>query len=107
MNAKIAFSWIYTFLVFIGGIIGFILAGSLPSLIMGALFGLALGISVYLMMQQRKLGHIAFLITSIILLVFFSWRFVLTFSMMPAGVMTILSLIAVCWHLIKPETKKV
>lgn len=80
---------IYAVLLFIGGVIGYLSKGSLASLIMGAVFGLAFAVLSF------QKGRIAYAITvglTLVLLVFFAYRFSLAFKIMPAGLMSLMSL---------------
>lgn len=83
----------YALLVFLGGIFGYIKAGSTASLVMGVAFAVALSTSAFAMLNEKKLGHTMAVITTFILAAFFLYRFILTAHFMPAGLMTALSLI--------------
>lgn len=83
----------YALLVFLGGIFGYIKAGSTASLIMGVMFAVALSTSAFAMFNEKSIGFIMAAITTALLAAFFLYRFFLTYSFMPAGLMSVLSLI--------------
>lgn len=84
---------IFGLLVLLGGMIGFAKAQSVPSLIMGSVFALALVGCGGAMFKEIKLGYYIAIILSFILLGFFTYRFALTQNFIPAGFMSILSFI--------------
>jgi uncharacterized membrane protein (UPF0136 family) len=90
--AKIYFL-IFGALTIIGGIIGYVKAGSLPSIIAGAITGLLLIVGGALLPEHRAVGLATGLIISLLLAVQFIPKFVRTGRMMPAGMMSILSVI--------------
>jgi len=84
---------IYAVIVFIGGLIGHALSGSMASAIAGigsSIILLASGIGVLL---GKRAAIITALATTLILDAFFCYRFMLSFSFMPAGMMASLSLV--------------
>lgn len=83
---------IYALLVIAGGVIGFVKANSMPSLLMGGLFGVGLLASAAMLLNGKQAGFYLGVILSLALLAFFSYRFYSTGSFMPAGLMSILSL---------------
>lgn len=95
MNSKATITIIYALIVFAGGIIGYLTAGSVPSLIMGSAFGLLLLGSGWALVQRSTLGYFSATTLSAILALFFAYRFILTWKVMPAGMMAILSLVVV------------
>ncbi|MBA3815366.1 MAG: TMEM14 family protein [Parachlamydiaceae bacterium] len=82
----------YALLVMTGGMIGFIKADSVPSLIMGITFALGLLLSAVAMVKGYKKGFYATLLLAAILLGFFAYRYTISHQMMPAGFMSILSI---------------
>lgn len=85
---------VYGLLVAIGGIMGYTKARSKVSLISGLGSGLLLAIAAYITLNAPASGlQMATLIAGL-LLVIFGVRFSKTRTFMPAGLMTILSLIA-------------
>lgn len=84
---------IYGALVFIGGIMGFKKAQSVPSLVMGAVSGLLLFATSYGLHQGQSWAHLASFAIPLILTLFFLYRFSLSYAFMPAGLMVVLGII--------------
>lgn len=84
---------VYALFVLIGGMIGFAKAHSLPSLIMGTVSAFALLGAGVAMLRQMKSGYYLAGALSAILACFFAYRLILTQNFMPAGLMSLLSLI--------------
>jgi len=82
----------YALLVFLGGIFGYVKAGSTASLVMGVIFAVALSTSAFAMFNEKRIGFIAAIATTSLLAAFFLYRFFLAYNFMPAGLMSILSL---------------
>lgn len=82
---------IYAILVFSGGLMGFIMKKSIPSLVAGGAFGLTLLWSSVLHFTCRKWGIYFAFILLFLLEGFFSYRFVISEKFFPAGVMLILT----------------
>lgn len=83
---------LYALLVFLGGIFGYVKAGSVASLVMGVGFAAILGISAFSLFNGKKYGfHIGVSATTLLAL-FFAYRFFLTYKFMPAGLMCLISL---------------
>lgn len=94
----------YGILILAGGLIGHIKANSLPSLLMGsgsALLILACGWAMFKNNINGLKGSIAL---STLLFFFFTYRYILTGKMMPAGLMATISLIMLI--LLYSELKK-
>ncbi|MEI8365634.1 MAG: TMEM14 family protein [Parachlamydiaceae bacterium] len=83
---------VYALIVFLGGIFGYVKAESVPSLVMGVIFAAVLGISAFMIFNKKALGFYTGVGSSLFLFLFFLWRFAMTFKVMPAGIMCILSL---------------
>lgn len=93
MNWRTPLILTYAVIVLIGGFIGYLKAGSLPSLIMGTL---SFGWLVFCLGLTRKkpfLGHLLAVLSIDCLFLFFAWRYLLLLRFFPAGVMGLLSLI--------------
>ena len=90
---------VYALLIFFGGMIGFVLKKSLPSLISGSVFSLLLFFSGIQTMLCRRIGPILNGVFLTTLLLFFAYRFFVTKTWIPAGIMTCLtsSMIAIQW----------
>ena len=84
---------IYAVIVFVGGLVGHTLAGSKASLTAGIVFSILLIISGLGLLAHKKFGAILALALTLALDGFFTYRFMLSFSFMPAGMMALLSLI--------------
>ncbi|MGZ6329589.1 MAG: TMEM14 family protein [Parachlamydiaceae bacterium] len=84
----------YAFLLFVGGILGYVMAQSMPSLVMGSLFA-----SIFLFLSFQKSAWSARLTVALtgLLTAFFVYRFILTQKLMPAGLMSIISLLLFMW----------
>ncbi len=91
MNLKVTATATYALFVLIGGLIGYLKAGSYPSLMMGAVFSILLFFCSFAIFKKSVLGHVLTLILSSFLLVFFGFRFFQKPAFMPAGLMVILS----------------
>lgn len=85
---------VYGLLVAIGGIIGYTKAKSKVSLISGLVSGVALAIAAYITLNAPTSGLPLATLIAGLLLVIFGVRFSKTRLLMPAGLMTILSLVA-------------
>ncbi|XP_034468377.1 transmembrane protein 14C-like [Hippoglossus hippoglossus] len=80
----------YAVLVSVGGVIGFVKAGSVTSLAAGLLFGLLAAVGAYLASQNPK--NVWLLLgTSGTLTVVMGLRFINSWKFMPAGLMTLFS----------------
>uniref|UniRef100_A0A8C7I7M2 Transmembrane protein 14C n=1 Tax=Oncorhynchus kisutch TaxID=8019 RepID=A0A8C7I7M2_ONCKI len=83
----------YAALVSAGGIMGYVKAGSVTSLVAGLFFGFLAGLGAYLMSQNPKDVRLS-LGTSGTLAIVMGMRFLNSWKFMPAGLMTI----ARCWR---------
>lgn len=81
--------WIYIVLMVIGGVMGFVKAGSKASLIASLTFGAILSLFALGILPYRH--HVWVLL---FLLIFFGMRFAKSKKMMPNGLMTILTILA-------------
>lgn len=105
MNIKVTATATYAFFVLIGGIIGYIKAQSIPSLMMGSIFSALLFICAYAIYKKSVLGHVITMILTSFLLVFFGFRFFQKLNFMPAGLMVILSLALLSIFMLKSSRK--
>jgi uncharacterized membrane protein (UPF0136 family) len=85
---------LYALLVAVGGIVGYAKARSRVSLMSGVGSGVALAIAAYASWQTPSVGLGLATAIAALLLVVFAIRFRKTRSLMPAGLMTGLSLLA-------------
>ena len=84
---------IYGFIVSLGGVIGFMQAHSIPSLVMGLVFGALCSFFALFCFKSHVLGLISGAIITGVNTLFFLYRFFLTWNFLPAGLMMIISLI--------------
>ncbi|MBW4455211.1 MAG: hypothetical protein KME55_22260 [Nostoc indistinguendum CM1-VF10] len=94
MNLSIIAAFAYGILAIAGGIIGYIQAKSKVSLISGSISGLLLVLAGYFQLQGQSWGAILAVIVTAVLVVVFAFRLVKTRKFMPAGLMTILGMLA-------------
>jgi uncharacterized membrane protein (UPF0136 family) len=94
MKTNSNITYVYAVLVFIGGVIGYIKAESVPSLIMGTSFAVLLALCAKLIRDNKTYAYVGALVLMGLLLAFFGHRFIVTEKFMPPGLMAILSLIA-------------
>jgi uncharacterized membrane protein (UPF0136 family) len=90
--AKIYFI-IFGALTIVGGVIGYVKAGSVPSIIAGTITGVLLLVAGFILPEHRTAGLAIALITSLLLAGQFIPKFIRTGKAMPAGMMSILSAI--------------
>jgi len=86
---------IFGALTIIGGVIGYVKAGSLPSIIAGAITGVLLLVVGWILPTNRAVGLLIALIVSLLLAAQFVPKLIRTGKMMPAGLMSILSVIGI------------
>ncbi len=86
--------YVYAALVMLGGVIGYLKARSLPSILGGDIGAVLLAVSAWGMGRGQAWGLPLALVLILGLLVFFALRFVRLRAFMPGGLMTILSLLA-------------
>jgi uncharacterized membrane protein (UPF0136 family) len=87
---------IYGILVLAGGIMGYVKANSMPSLIAGGVSGvLLIGAALAMMRGMYQIGWFIAIAVAVLLLVRFGIASMSNFKMMPGGLMIILSLIAI------------
>lgn len=84
---------IYALLLIIGGIIGFVKAGSLVSLILGVGAGLVLGYCAWAYKQGKGLHCMLVLGLTSALTLFFAWRFLQSYKIFPPAIMVVLGLV--------------
>ena len=86
-------STIYSFLLIIGGIMGFVKAHSKMSLLTGLVSGLAILLATKVGANNPKTGYLFVASISLVMAVIFLMRFAHTHAFMPGGLMLILSII--------------
>jgi uncharacterized membrane protein (UPF0136 family) len=82
--------WIYIVLLFVGGLIGFLKAGSKASLITSASFAGVLILCNLGLIFQAHVADIAL----VVLLIFFTYRLTQSKKFMPSGMMAVVTLVA-------------
>ncbi|HYJ05707.1 MAG TPA: TMEM14 family protein [Chthoniobacterales bacterium] len=92
--AKIYFI-IFGLLTIVGGVIGYVKAGSTVSIIAGAISGIALIVAAFLLPGNVVLGLALAGLVSILLAGRFIPAFMKTGAVMPAGLMSVLSVIGI------------
>jgi uncharacterized membrane protein (UPF0136 family) len=78
-----------------GGIVGYVKAGSVASIVAGSITGVLLLVAAFLLPEHRAAGLATALVVSLLLAAQFVPKFLQTGRMMPAGMMSILSVIGV------------
>ena len=91
---------VYAFLILFGGLMGFAFKKSIPSLISGAVFSALLLFSAILTMAYRRVGPILSCLLSIILMLFFSYRFLITKAVFPSGILSLLTISVLLMQLV-------
>jgi uncharacterized membrane protein (UPF0136 family) len=92
--AKIYFI-VFGALTIVGGIVGYLKAGSVASIIAGSITGVLLLVAAFLSPEHRAIGLATALIVSLLLAAQFVPKFLQTGRVMPAGMMSILSVIGI------------
>jgi len=92
--AKIYFI-IFGALTIVGGIVGYLKAGSVASIIAGSITGVLLLVAAFLLPEHRMAGLATALIVSLLLAAQFIPKLLRTGTVMPAGIMSLLSVIGV------------
>ena len=92
--AKIYFI-IFGLLTIVGGIVGYVKAGSAASIIAGAITGVLLLVAAFLLPEHRVAGLATALIVSFLLAAYFIRKYLSTGAVMPAGMMSVLSIIGI------------
>jgi uncharacterized membrane protein (UPF0136 family) len=86
---------VFGILTIVGGIIGYVKAGSTISLVAGSISGVLLFIAAWLIPEQQAAGLIMAAVVSLLLAGQFVPNFFRTFKMMPAGLMSVLSVLGI------------
>jgi len=93
-SAKIYFVG-FGVLTIAGGVVGYVKAGSVASIIAGSITGVLLLVAAFLLPEHRAIGLATAFIVSLLLAAQFVPKFIRTGRVMPAGMMSILSVIGV------------
>ena len=92
--AKIYFI-VFGALTIVGGIVGYVKAGSVASIIAGSITGVLLLVAAFLLPEHRMVGLATALIVSLLLAAQFIPKLLRTGRIMPAGIMSVLSVIGI------------
>ena len=92
--AKIYFI-VFGVLTVAGGVVGYVKAGSVASIIGGSITGVLLLVAAFLLPEHRAIGLATAFIISLLLAAQFAPKFIRTGRLMPAGMMSILSVIGI------------
>ena len=92
--AKIYFV-VFGLLTIAGGVVGYVKAGSVASIIAGAITGVLLLVAAFLLPEHRVAGLATALIVSLLLAAQFVPKLLRTGRVMPAGIMSVLSVIGI------------
>ena len=92
--AKIYFI-VFGILTIAGGVIGYVKAGSMASIVAGSLTGILLLATAFLLPQKLEAGLALGVIVSLLLAIQFVPKFIQTGKAMPAGMMSVLSVIGI------------
>jgi len=95
MDATRLYLFVFGALTIAGGIMGYAKAGSTASIIAGSISGILLLMGAWLMPTNQVAGLAVSLVVSLLLLIYFASKFMRTSAFMPAGLMSILSVIGI------------
>ena len=92
--AKIYFI-VFGALTIVGGVVGYLKAGSMASIIAGSITGVLLLVAAFLLPEYRMVALATALIVSLLLAAQFIPKLLRTGRVMPAGIMSLLSVIGI------------
>jgi uncharacterized membrane protein (UPF0136 family) len=95
MEATKIYFIIFGLLTIAGGVVGYVKAGSVPSIIAGSITGVLLLIAAFVMPEHRVAGIATALIVSLLLVAYFGRKYLSTGAIMPAGIMSVLSILGI------------
>ena len=95
MRAPAIVILLFGLLVLVGGIVGYTTTGSMASLIAGGVFGLGLLASGVGVLRGKDMGFLMAPILTVLLTVFFGYRFAQSGELTPSGLMAALGLASV------------
>lgn len=94
MKKAALITFVYALIIFAGGLVGHLKAKSTVSLIMGIIYGILLIFAAIGMYKDKLLPTYFGLILILMLDAFFTYRWLISFQFMPAGLMTLISIAA-------------
>ena len=95
MEASKIYFIVFGVLTVAGGVVGYVKAGSVASIIAGSITGVLLLVAAFLLPEHRAIGLATAFIISLLLAAQFAPKFIRTGRAMPAGMMSILSVIGI------------
>src|SRR5438874_4580083 len=95
MEATKIYFIVFGILTIAGGVIGYIKAGSVASIIAGSITGVLLLVAAFLLPEHRMVGLATALIVSLLLAAQFIPKLLRIGRVMPAGIMSLLSVIGI------------
>ena len=95
MEAAKFYFIIFGLLTIVGGVVGYVKAGSVASIIAGSITGVLLVVAAFVMPEHRAAGLAIALIVSLFLAAYFVRKYSSTGAVMPAGIMSVLSIIGI------------
>ena len=95
MEAAKIYLIVFGVLTVAGGVVGYVKAGSVASIIAGSITGVLLLVAAFLLPEHRAIGLATAFIISLLLAAQFAPKFIRTGRAMPAGMMSILSVIGI------------
>ena len=95
MEAAKSYLVVFGVLTIAGGVVGYVKAGSVASIIAGSITGVLLLTAAFLLSEHRAIGLATAFIVSLLLAAQFVPKFIRTGRVMPAGMMSVLSVIGV------------
>src|SRR5437660_12458826 len=105
MEAARIYFIVFGALTIVGGIVGYLKAGSVASIIAGSTAGVLLLVAAFLLPEHRTIGLATALIVSFLLAGQFVPKFLRTGRVMPAAMMSILSVIGIIAVIVVGGTK--
>uniref|UniRef100_A0A182JYW6 Uncharacterized protein n=1 Tax=Anopheles christyi TaxID=43041 RepID=A0A182JYW6_9DIPT len=87
---------VFALLIVIGGIIGYVQAGSIVSLYAGLVFGVGIGAGAWCNSLQEPFPYVQLVVLSLLIIVMMI-RFYKTRAFMPPGMILLLSLCVMIW----------
>lgn len=91
MQKKSIIIGIYATLVLVGGIMGYLMAHSVISLVIATVVAFLLFICSFLVWRNNHMAYDATIGILFVLFIFFGYRFLMTYKMMPGGMMTLVT----------------
>ena len=95
MEAARIYFIIFSVLTVAGGVVGYVKAGSVASIIAGSVTGVLLLVAAFLLSEHHAIGLATAFIVSLLLAAQFVPKFIKTGRVMPAGTMSVLSVIGI------------